>query len=347
MGCAASKTEGTSISSPAVVTSTTTLLEGEASTKRTAAAAAGGERAVAEEAPKRVAIDDAAVRAKEEAEAQLGAAELAEVRRTRQRKSTPFVKPGDAQLVDDEDSGDSDAEGKKVVISDEAIRLKEETEANADAEELARVRRTRQRKSTPFCKLGDAAAIEDDDDDEDADGAASDQRKAIIAEEAIRAKEEAEARMGADELAEVRRTRQRKSTPFCKASAATAMEDEDEEDSSAGGSDAGRKVVFSHEAIRAKEEAEAKADSTELAQIRRSRQRKSTPFVKSGGAAAFVDEDEEDGDGEQTASGAEATPANSTSAWSWMWCSSCKQTSTDQEIFCDEVFHDGLATANT
>lgn len=61
-------------------------------------------------APEAVVICNEAVRSKEAADQQRGAAELEGVRRKAQRRSTPFVRPGDAEAFD-EDSEGSQAHG--------------------------------------------------------------------------------------------------------------------------------------------------------------------------------------------------------------------------------------------
>mmetsp|Transcript_13883 Transcript_13883/g.39623 ORF Transcript_13883/g.39623 Transcript_13883/m.39623 type:complete len:405 (-) Transcript_13883:309-1523(-) len=212
-------------------------------------------------------------------------------RRSVARKSTPWVKLGDAPIVDAEDDEEGDGQ-KHVTIAPAPKRQANSSGAG---------RRSGARKGTPWVKPGDAKPmfVSDDDGDsaEDADKGGANARRVTIDEDASRSA------AGASE--EVKRSQKRKSTPFVRPGAspvaAEEEEQEEEDDEQCGrgdGSRAQRRVVISEAATRHKEEAERGRDQAEQAEVRRSRQRKCTPFLKPGDADGIVDQDDEDLSGE-------------------------------------------------
>jgi len=144
------------------------------------------------------------------------------VKRSRQRRSTPWIKPGDAVPLDDEDDKESEVDGpKRATICQTAIEYKQTSEVDA-AEETVPASRKPQRKSTPWTKPGQVQSLDDEDEGDDSEvdqdaGVAA--KRATISRQAIELKEAAGANAdesdAAGEVALVRR-HQRKSTPWIK-----------------------------------------------------------------------------------------------------------------------------------
>jgi len=206
--------------------------------------------------------------------------------RSSARKSTPWIKPGDATPMDDEDEDEEEQGEKKVAISPESIKQKEQTQETI-------CQRAKGRRATPW--ITPATPMDDEDEDEDDDTAAQGgaEKHAVICEDAVRAKEEADGQRNEEELAAAKRRGQRKSTPFVKVGDAQALQDDEDEDEDEDDAKDDRHAVIDPAAVSALAEAEGQRDATQEAEARRTRQRKSTPFTKPG-AAAFVDEDEDD-----------------------------------------------------
>jgi len=178
-----------------------------------------------------VVICEDAVRAKEAADEQRGPDGLAEVKRKGQRKSTPFVKLGDAQALEDEDDEDV-SEGspagqarassdKHATICPAAVRDLEEAEQSRDAAEEAEAKRTRQRKSTPFCGGGAGLILpdEDEEEEEEDDDSLGPKHVTIIEDDPESSR------------AATKRKAQRKATPWIKgATTANVLMDEEEDE---------------------------------------------------------------------------------------------------------------------
>jgi len=245
--------------------------------------------------PKRATICQEAVELKESTEDDASVT----VTRGRARKSTPWIKPGDAQPLDDNDEDEDEepevAGSRRATICQEAIESKESAEDNSSAEASASVTRSSARKSTPWIKPGDATPAGADDDDEDEEDSdeeeAAGPKRATICQQAIAFKEDA------DEVVSVTRRGARKSTPWLKPGDATPHdeEEEDEEEEEEQKEVAPKKVSICQTAVNLKED--SKAATEEVGKVRRKYQRKSTPFVNPG-PAVLLDDDEEETEGE-------------------------------------------------
>mmetsp|Transcript_2743 Transcript_2743/g.7852 ORF Transcript_2743/g.7852 Transcript_2743/m.7852 type:complete len:216 (+) Transcript_2743:81-728(+) len=130
--------------------------------------------------------------------------------RSSARKSTPWIKPGDATPMDDEDEDEEEQGEKKVAISPESIKQKEQTQETI-------CQRAKGRRATPW--ITPATPMDDEDEDEDEEGLGG--RKVTILED--------EPEYSADRVVN-KRNMARKATPWLKQGDATTMDDDEDDE---------------------------------------------------------------------------------------------------------------------